>query len=156
MRLKRMRYLYALSLAYLMILAAGCSASQPAATIELVPTPTPDVAISMPMNAGLDPVQTGLQLLASADWRQLESPAAVDVRQMTYVEARQLIPMLSEEGEQFWGRETPLWLVVYRGRWGSSDPAQINAQPYEGCLFVLFRAADGKMIATGTTACPGQ
>jgi hypothetical protein len=112
----------------------------------------------MPREPGLGPVQTGAQLLESVDWRPIEPPTAVEVRQMSYAEARKWITMLSEEGEQVWGRETRLWLVVFQGRWGSSDPAQLNSQSvlYEGCLFVLFRAADGRLIATGDTLCRGQ
>ena len=142
-----MRFLYSFLFSGIVILAAGCSASSTAAPVEAGNQPT----------AAADPVQTGKQLLEAADWRWLDAPNPVVVQQMSYAEAHKRIPMLSEE-YQFWGSQTSVWLVVFKGRWGSMDPAQANAQSvtYEGCLWVLFRAADGSLIAMGTTLCPGQ
>lgn len=110
------------------------------------------------MQPGLDPVQTGKRLLEAGERRWLETPVPVVVQKMSFAEAHKWIPMLSEEGDRFWGSETPVWLVVFKGAWIPVDPAQPNLPPvtYPGCLLVLFRAADGNLIAAGDTLCPGQ
>ncbi len=106
-------------------------------------------------------MQTAKQLLDAAYppvWR--EGPTPAFVQQMTYAEARQVMPVLSEEGEQIWGAQTSVWLVIFKGRWQLLPYGQTQGPPaptvYDGCLLVLFRASDGSPIANGDTVCPGQ
>ncbi len=152
-----MRHVRSLLLSCFLLFAASCSALPKAVSIE--PSPdlkaTADLPIMTPAQMGLDPVQTGRQLLEAGGRRWLESPAPVFVQQMSYGEAHQWIPMLSEEGDQFWGTQTSVWLVILKGRWAPTDSAQASVT-YDGCLLVLFRSADGQFIAAGDSLCPGQ
>ncbi len=114
-----------------------------------------------PMQPGLDPVATAKQLLDAAYppvW--LEGPTAVLTQQMTYAEARKWVPAMSPEGEQYWGSQTSVWLVIMKGRWQLLPYGQTQGPPaptvYDGCLLVLFKAADGTLIANGDSLCPGQ
>lgn len=79
---------------------------------------------------------------------------------MSYAQARKWMPVLSEEGEQIWGRETGVWLVIFKGRWQLLPYGQTQGTPqpsiYDGCLLVLFKASDGSLIANGDTLCPLQ
>ena len=148
-----MRFLYSLLFSGIIILTAGCSMP-----VGLSSRSTPDISLTAPMQSGLDPVQIGKQLLEEGGRRWLETPVPVVVKKMSYAEAHNWIPMLSQEGDQFWGSETPVWLVVLKGSWIPNDPAQANPQlvTYPGCLLVLFRAADGRLIAEGDSLCSGQ
>ena len=149
-----MHAVQSLLLACILIVAAGCSAPTGAAPIQ-------QDSQSAPAQPGPDPVQTAKTLAeGQGQLHWLEPPTAYVVQQMTYGEAHKHIPMLSEDGDQFWGSQTSVWLVALRGRWELTpiDPAQAHPQavPYEGCSFVLFRAADGALIAMGDTTCPGK
>ncbi len=144
-----MRTLFGLLIASTVILTA-CAAPRPATSVAAGIQPTAEEA-SVP--AGLDPVQTAHQLLEAGDWRWLDAPNPLIVRQMSYSEAHKWLPMLSNEGYGTWGPGTSMWFVVFKGRWGTTDPQAVN---YEGCLFVLFTANEGRLVATGTTHCPGE
>ncbi len=157
-----MRFLYPLFCLCIIILAAGCSASGIAASFVPPPQPTADESSPVaPVAAALNPVETARQLLDAAYppvW--LDGPTPALVQQMTFTEARQVMPALSEEAEQVWGRQTSVWLVIFKGRWQLLPYGQTQGPPapaiYDGCLLVLFRASDGSLIANGDTACPGH
>ncbi len=109
------------------------------------------------------PAQTGRQLLEGpGDFHFVEPPVAYVTQQMSFEEAHKYIPMLSPgyapdiPGAPY--RETRVYLVAFRGRWQVTPggPPGTAPAPYEGCLFVLFTAADGKLIAAGDTTCPGK
>ncbi len=143
------------------ILIAGCSAPVASPTPELLPRFTPDEPAIPPAQPGLEPVSTAKKLLeTNGDFHWIDPPTAYAVQQLTIVEAHKLIPMLSPEVDQAWGTQTGVYLVAFRGRWevGAIDSGQTNPAPvpYKGCLFALFTAADGQLIAAGETPCPGQ
>jgi hypothetical protein len=142
-----------------MILAvAGCSFAR------ATPAPPPAVPATAeaPHIANVpppsDPVEHGRQLLEAGGRHWPQPPFAVLRQQMSYAEAHKWIPMLSEEGDAFWGSGTPVWLVIFKGPWIPDAPVQTEPQPikYPGCVLVLFRASDGSLIAAGDTVCPGE
>ena len=80
------------------------------------------------------------------------------VEQLSYAEARQQIPMLGEADGALGTQDTPLWLVVFQGRWRLLPYGQTDGAPapeiYQGCGLVLFTAREGAFVAAGDTACP--
>ena len=150
-----------LLLACTLILAAGCSALPVAGSTAPSPGTSGAAPAAPPVQSGFDPALTGQRLLESdADFRWREPPTAYTVQEMTYEEAHRYIPMLSADyppGSPL-RRETSVWLVAFRGRWWVTPGGPPGAQPvpYEGCLFVLFTAADSKLVAAGDTTCPGK
>ncbi len=158
-----MRFLLALLLASLLA-TVGCTATAVVAPPEPgVPLPQSTVPVTedliLPAQPGLNPVETGRQLLEAGGRRWLEPPIPVLVREMPYSEARQWLPMLSEGGEAYWGAQTSVYFIIYKGVWVPTDPGGGPDRPpvtSPGCLMVLFRASDGALIAAGDSACPGQ
>ncbi len=152
-----MKALHCLLLSGVLILAAGCSALPATPTAELLPRITAGEPAIPPVEPG--PALTGRQLLEGpGDYHFVEPPVAYVTQQMTLTQAHKLIPMLSPETDQVWGTQTPLYLVAFRGRWEVTPMGPAGAPPvlYSGCLFVLFTAADGRLIAGGDTTCPGK
>ncbi len=170
LRLITMRSTHVLLVSIVLVLT-GCAAPKSAPIVEPSPQPSAEPAASPQLETAAPPmppvsadpyaVQTGRRLLDEAYppvW--LEGPQPVFAQQMTYAEAHKWLPMLSQEGDQVWGKETPVWLVIFKGRWQLLPYGQSQGTPaptvYDGCLMVLFRAADGKLIANGDSLCPGQ
>ncbi len=152
-----MKALHCLLLSCILILTAGCSAPRAAPTTELLPRTTAGEPVVRPVEPG--PALTGRQLLeGQGDFQFVEPPVAYVVQPMTLAEAHKLIPMLSPEADVAWGTHTRVYLVAFRGRWEVTPMGPAGAPPvlYSGCLFVLFTAADGKLIAGGDTTCPGK
>ncbi len=156
-----MRSQYSLLFLCIVILTAGCSAYSTTTPVVPPPQATVDTSPMAPVPAGLNPVETARRLLDAAYppvW--LDGPTPALVQQMTFADARKVMPVLSEEAEQVWGRQTSVWLVIFKGRWQLLPYGQTQGPPaptiYDGCLLVLFRASDGSPIANGDTVCPGQ
>lgn len=78
------------------------------------------------------------------------------VQEMSYEDAQRMIGVGEPEYDR-WLPETRVWLVVVSGSCLVTplDPNQANPEPlpYEGCLFSLFAAQDGEIIALGDAVC---
>ena len=76
---------------------------------------------------------------------------------MTYVDANRRIGV-GEPQLEVWPADTPVWLVIFRGRWDlmpmGPPGATLRPQRYEGCLYVLFAARDSTLISAGDALCP--
>ncbi len=156
-----MRFPVAILLSTILLAVVGCMATQIA---------TPTAPVPQISNPGAVPESGVLTRLQAADagrqWmltregtRWLDGPRTVLVEEMTYEQAGMRIPPLSKGEEALRPPEMLVWLVIVQGRWegmpGGPPGATLTPNVYDGCLFVLFTARDGSLIATGDTQCPG-
>lgn len=83
-------------------------------------------------------------------------PAVEFVQEMSYEDAQRMISV-GEPDYDYGPPETRVWLVVVSGSYlvAPLDPNQANPEPlsYEGCLFSLFAAQNGELIALGDAVC---
>jgi hypothetical protein len=156
-----MRIAHRLLLSILLILTAGCSATE--AVSDLTPTPDATPALKQPSDlvaTELDAITLGSKLLEEkGSFKWIDTPATILAKEMMYMEAVQLIGEGIAEYD-LWPQETKVWLVVFKGQWQLTplDPNQENPQPlnYEGCVYSLFTARNGELIAAGDFVCPAN
>ncbi len=137
---------------------AGCAASGEVATPTSLPQPLAAPVDVAPVQAvSADAAAIGKRLLEAEGFTWVGAPEPVLVQQMTYAEAAQKIPPMQAEAPHnpLWpdGR---VWLVILRGQWDLVPMGPPGAPPnrYQGCIMVLFTAADNKVVAGGDTLCP--
>ncbi len=154
-----MKYLSAFLLSIFVYAAAGCSAPSRVAEPTVLPDATAVVADAGPAQAGSADAAAaiGKRLLEVEGFTWIGTPKPVLAEQMTYAEAAQKIPPMQAEAHHnpLWpdGR---VWLVILQGQWDLVPMGPPGAPPnrYQGCIMVLFTAADSKVVAAGDTLCP--
>ncbi len=153
-----MKYLAAFMILVFAFALAGCAAPGGLATPTSLPQPTVAAVEVVPAQPGsADAAAIGKRLLEVEGFTWVGSPEAVLAEQMTYAEAAQKIPPMRDEAPHnpLWpdGR---VWLVILRGQWDLVPMGPPGAPPnrYQGCIMVLFTAADNQVVAAGDTLCP--
>ena len=156
-----MRISHRLLLSILLLLTAGCSATKDVSylTPMLDATPAPEQPSDL-VATELDAITLGSKLLeGNGSFQWIDTPSTIFAKEMIYTEAVQLIGEGIAEYE-LWPGETKVWVVVFKGQWQLTplDPNQENPQPvnYEGCVYALFTARNGELIATGDAICPAN
>ncbi len=153
-----MRFLYSPLLFILVGLAAGCSAPTALSTATPVPQPSVVPGGGSDMRMQADAIATGRRWLEAGGFTWENSPQPVLAEQMTYLQATQLVPAMSDPQSSGRSPDMPVWLVIFKGRWDlmPMGPPGATLQPntYEGCRLVVFKAENGDLIASGDSVCP--
>ncbi len=133
--------------------------AQPAAT-QPVAIPAPEYRLGASVTNSVEAETAALQLMADPSFQWTTPPRTMVADDMTYEEALKGIWGVAPDDEHFatYPRETPVWMVVFFGKWTLKPmgPAGAAPVPYEGCLFMLFTANDGTVLARGDAMCPGK
>jgi hypothetical protein len=99
----------------------------------------------------------GRQLFERPGQRWLGIPRLVLAEEMTYEQALDSIG-LGDGQYDTWPAQTRVWLTIFQGTWQlmpimpPGTPAA--PMPYQGCVLLVFTAADGGFISMGDSVCP--
>jgi len=143
-----MRTLTTFLLSSVLILTAGCMA--------LRPTPTaPPYQLGSPVLSQANAVTVANGLLENQDFKWIGAPTTALAEELSFAESNKILGGAEPEYER-WGPDTRVWLVIFRGQWTVQPMGPPGAAPipYQGCLFVVFDAADGAIMQMGDAVCP--
>lgn len=155
-----MRTIYGFLFSSLLIFAAGCTAPEDSSGLE----PAVDTAPGLyqpgsSVRTEFDAITVAGKLFEERGGIQwTASPDVVLTEELSYAEAVKWIGVGDGEYER-WPRETRVWFVVFKGSWllAPFDPTAANPPAslhYEGCIFSLFTASHGELMALGDSVCP--
>jgi hypothetical protein len=155
-----MRLLYGFLFSCLLIFAGGCTAPEDSSRLESAA----DTASGLYQPGSLVRTKSDAIIVAGKLFEErggiqwTASPDAVLTEQLSYAEAVKWIGVGDGEYER-WPQETRVWFVVFKGSWllAPFDPTAANPSAslhYEGCIFSLFTASDGELMAIGDSVCP--
>jgi hypothetical protein len=140
------------------LLAAGCARPvEPPRSASTNPPPAAAYELGGPVVNPQQAELAGRQLFERPGQSWLGHPKLVLAEEMEYQQAVRRIGV-GEGQYDLWPEHTRVWLTVFQGRWQLMPmlPPGTLAAPntFEGCVLVVFAAADGGFISMGDAVCP--
>jgi hypothetical protein len=146
-------------IAFIGISSAGCDRIKDLTEDKSYLTPLPQAALDAFQPGQL--VQTRLQAVIAAqegiltfhrNW--ISQPAAIFAEKMDYEAALQFLkqPETSDHYDPT-PLNTPVWLVVFEGKWRIIAPLGTLTAPFSGCAYVVLNADDGMGMRVHDNSC---
>ena len=139
-----------------LLLLTACARGNASTPIAPLPPVPAEYRVGAPVTNALEAELAGRQLFERPGQAWVGVPRLVLAEGLAYDQAAARIG-LGDGQYDVWPAETRVWLTVFQGQWTvmpMMPPGTAAARiSYEGCVALVFTAAEGSFISMGDARC---